>query len=586
MKKRQLSIVRMVAESSQPVSIDELMRTYSKSERTIRYDVLEIRDALSQYGIHLENKSGKGYSIPEHEKAECLSLLKSGKLDQGSRGNEDLQDACFRILYTAVGPVTMEDLSMKANCSRSTLTRVLKEYNSIHAGVSFRTGNKGVSLSGDEYMLRMLACNNSLLEKKGRTQSIAESIRKSNEAFDVWMTADVFSGLQRFMEVSLLRGRTGHPQFDESYLLKEEREYAEYLLDLLREKKDDRDIACIVEYLIHANVVVTEDRNLQEELRPKVEKLVAELVKEASLQGISASQAELQSDLMTHFSSLVKCMVYGIRVPENPLLLNIKNSYRIYYEIARKCTKGWEILPKETLSEDEVAYVAIYLYKDSHLDDAKKKRVMVVCATGKGLSSLLAKKIAGRFPQLEIAGVESAYHAGKIAADVDLVISTVEIPDTWKPVIVISPVFNEADARRIETGLEGGIQTGGSTAAGQSDVSPVLARDELSRSSRETAGVIFALTDLFTSLPEGIELNSDQMLAMTLHTVLAMPRWCEGHEDALAGKKLKEYRRKDSMLAERLDSFFARIEELIGFTISDEEKIPFYLYIQEGRKKI
>ena len=576
----------MVAESSQPVSMGELMRTYEKSERSIHYDVLEIRDALSQYGIHFENKSGKGYTIPEVEKPECLSLLKSGKLDHGSKGNEDLYAACFTILYTADGPVTMDDLSMKANCSRSTLTRVLKEFNSSHEAVSFRTGNKGVSLDGDEYMLRSLACNQRQLRGNRETQSIAEGIRKANEVFDVWMTADVFLGLQRFVEVSLLRGRTKHPQFNESFLLKEEREYAEYLLDLLKEKKEDCDIACIVEFLIHANVVVARDRKLQEELQPKVEALVEALAGEAAKQGIVVSQAELQNDLMKHFSSLAKCMAYGIRVPENPLLLNIKNSYRIYYEIARKCTAGWQILPGETLSEDEVAYAAIYLYKDSHPGEEKRKRAMVVCATGKGLSSLLAKKIAGRFPQLEIAGVESAYHAGRINADVDLVISTVEIPDTWKPVVVISPVFNEADARRIEARLEGGAQPAETVPAGRNDDSPVLTRDELSRSSRETAGVILALTDLFTSLPEGIQLNSDQMLAMTLHTILAMPRWCEGHEDAFAGKKLKEYRRQDPLLAERMDSFFARIEELVGFTVCDEEKIPFYLYIQEGKKKV
>ena len=65
MKKRQLEIVRQILENQRPVSVQQLMKTYNKSERSIRYDVLEIRDQLNQYGIVLKNISGEGYYISD-----------------------------------------------------------------------------------------------------------------------------------------------------------------------------------------------------------------------------------------------------------------------------------------------------------------------------------------------------------------------------------------------------------------------------------------------------------------------------------------------------------------------------------------
>jgi DeoR/GlpR family transcriptional regulator of sugar metabolism len=68
LKKRQLEIVRQILENQRPVSVQQLMKTYNKSERSIRYDVLEIRDQLNQYGIVLKNISGEGYYIDKNSR--------------------------------------------------------------------------------------------------------------------------------------------------------------------------------------------------------------------------------------------------------------------------------------------------------------------------------------------------------------------------------------------------------------------------------------------------------------------------------------------------------------------------------------
>ena len=80
MKKRQLEIVRQILENQRPVSVQQLMKTYNKSERSIRYDVLEIRDQLNQYGIVLKNISGEGYYIDKNSRMACRSLLDSGRM--------------------------------------------------------------------------------------------------------------------------------------------------------------------------------------------------------------------------------------------------------------------------------------------------------------------------------------------------------------------------------------------------------------------------------------------------------------------------------------------------------------------------
>ena len=204
MKKRQLEIVRQILENQRPVSVQQLMKTYNKSERSIRYDVLEIRDQLNQYGIVLKNISGEGYYIDKKSRMACRSLLDSGRLNDSADGNTDIAARVFCLLYVKGGYMIQNSLAIQTACSKGTLNKALKEFNESSVDVQFEINRNGVCLTGNEYSIRNYAVQQISLLRKVKDfdnsiqETIQKKIRKINEIFDVWSTAEAFNDLSYF----------------------------------------------------------------------------------------------------------------------------------------------------------------------------------------------------------------------------------------------------------------------------------------------------------------------------------------------------------------------------------------------------
>lgn len=56
LKNRQIEILKNLIAAGTPMDITVLMNRFGKSERTIRYDLNEIREALEKQGIDVRTK--------------------------------------------------------------------------------------------------------------------------------------------------------------------------------------------------------------------------------------------------------------------------------------------------------------------------------------------------------------------------------------------------------------------------------------------------------------------------------------------------------------------------------------------------
>lgn len=589
MKTRQISILKKILNADAPVSITALMQAYGKSERSIRYDILQIRDELENYGIFFGSKSGEGYYIPEKQKLECRSLINSKKFTEVTIRNDDLAVACFALLYKEGGPKTLEELADATGGSRGTIAKALKDFNASNDGFALRSGRKGVILEGQEYLIRAKAMqygkqiigeNNALNEKVGK------AIKHVNELFDVWLTSDGYQDLKLYCEISLIRKKTIGTSFDHQFLQRDEKEYAHCLLEHLEIEDSDKELSCLSERLIHDQIILTQDGLLQQKTMVQTEMLIDRLIRYSAEEGIHVDRKSLKKDLSAHLTSFAKCLSYGIKLPENPMLMNIKTSYRSYFEIAKKASRGWKAYKDEELSESEIAYVAIYLYKNSKRGEIKRKRALILCATGKGLSNLLASRIKDRFPEIDVIGVESVYHAERDAANADFVISTLPVEKLPRPSVIVSPVLTDEDIKRIERFLNDGEHAEGIAAEASTFVQKTIQRQEMLFASQTIASILLAMTDLFATLPIHLQLDSDRMLAMLMHLYLAIPRWCEGNLPAnenAAKKKIEKYEREAPDIASLMNRFFIRIEKILGFELYAGEKAAFYLYVLNER---
>lgn len=133
----------------------------------------------------------------------------------------------------------------------------------------------------------------------------------------------------------------------------------------------------------------------------------------------------------------------------NPMIDEIKQTYPalygvVWFGLVEFC-KHYQI----TLTDDEVGFVSIHF--QAAMERVKKMhKVLFVCPNGIGTSSFVSAKIRRILP--DVNSIETA-STSKLEdmdlSDVDFIISTVEIPDTEKPVVRISPMVTVQDMKRI-----------------------------------------------------------------------------------------------------------------------------------------
>lgn len=166
------------------------------------------------------------------------------------------------------------------------------------------------------------------------------------------------------------------------------------------------------------------------------------------LQTDLTQDSRLEEDLVIHLYQLILRLEAQSSVI-NPMIDEIKQTYPalygvVWFGLVEFC-KHYQI----TLTDDEVGFVSIHF--QAAMERVKKMhKVLFVCPNGIGTSSFVSAKIRRILP--DVNSIETA-STSKLEdmdlSDVDFIISTVEFPDTEKPVVRISPMVTVQDMKRI-----------------------------------------------------------------------------------------------------------------------------------------
>lgn len=147
----------------------------------------------------------------------------------------------------------------------------------------------------------------------------------------------------------------------------------------------------------------------------------------------------------------------------NPLVKEIRAMYPSLYQVALECVKVIEEEEKIVVLEDEVAYIATHIgsaIKHQKTRASLRYRVVIACGSGIGTSQLLATEIEKEFQNIHIVDFISALDidVGKINdLNVDLMITTIPIPEIDFPTIHVNCILTELDKVQIKDFLEGVI---------------------------------------------------------------------------------------------------------------------------------
>ncbi|MGE7879437.1 BglG family transcription antiterminator [Peribacillus muralis] len=155
---------------------------------------------------------------------------------------------------------------------------------------------------------------------------------------------------------------------------------------------------------------------------------------------------QLCQQLYVHFKPAYHRLRYGL--PQmNPMTGKVQ---KVYPELHHLTKKSLRVLEKEIgcpVSEEEVAYFTIYFggwlrRQGTTLDD--RKRAIVVCPNGVGISNILIYTLRELFPDILFLDVLSVRNAAEYTLSYDLVFSTVHMR-TNAILFVVPPILEMQD---------------------------------------------------------------------------------------------------------------------------------------------
>lgn len=158
---------------------------------------------------------------------------------------------------------------------------------------------------------------------------------------------------------------------------------------------------------------------------------------------------ELRNQLMLHIVPMIHRLKNGIHI-KNPLLDEIKNEFRLMFDLTWLVSESLRNILDVNITEDEIGFLMLYF--QNALEKAKRsKRIIIVCPNGITTSTLIANKIKRMLPPLDIIEIVSIYELNQYGLDhVDFIVSTIPLKDVTVPAIVVSPMLSENDIRKIE----------------------------------------------------------------------------------------------------------------------------------------
>ena len=253
-------IYRMLSEHEYQTA-EALGESLGVSSKTVRNQLKNLNELLSDFGVYVESKHGTGYRLVVEDterRKELEAMMQRKELQESGIPNssEERVEYLLEYLLNTDGYVKLDELSEMLYISKKTLTGNLKEVENLlkeyHLCLQ-RKPNYGIRVEGREFDRRLciagyVARKVQLSEKLDGDQDVTEEIQwihqcvqncLSRYSFDISSVA--FQNLVLHIQIAILRMRGGHyvPMMEsESDKIRDKKTYriAEDILGKIKEK--------------------------------------------------------------------------------------------------------------------------------------------------------------------------------------------------------------------------------------------------------------------------------------------------------------------------------------------------------------
>lgn len=453
---------------NQKVHYQEIMQETGLSRKTVANHLTYLADSLKQLNVDLIRKRGDGIYFKGNVDG-LLENIQSFEVNDINRTGKLLE-----ILLLANKAMTIQKIADLMFISRNTLQLNLKEARNILAkkSLELKTTSKGLIVLGSEANKRHLLSEllNSywnMLEVENE-HLVFNGLGSEDELFNRQFLNQILNLLKDFLDNEMFeytdykiknfaihiaiivnRVRSGH------YLKRlktsspvEQLTVTSDLVTLINEKFTVVLPKLECQYLnLHLFTLGNELKNTDSSLSTMQGFLKNALVSESY-------DWVLLKDLSLHLLATIDRLKAGLSI-QNPYIGDVKNRFPYSFDRAARLMELVQNQYHITIPEDEIAYVALHFqsYSERKLNDSKVNAI-IICTTGLGMSRFLEQRVNRVYQdRINVVAVLSLSQFEQMDINVPLILSTIEIHQKQKGVVMVSPLLEEIDEQKVNKAL-------------------------------------------------------------------------------------------------------------------------------------
>ncbi|MCY9089326.1 BglG family transcription antiterminator [Bacillus mojavensis] len=461
------------------------------SEKTIRNDLKTIEGYLHEHSpAQLIRKPGLGVylNIEEHERARLTQQL--GTEHFGSKHQSD-EERILQIAYQLLmNPkhVSAKEIAAQHFLNKSSIKRDLHEIEKWLKQFDLKLVSKqrlGLKIEGNERNKRKaLARISDLIDNPEFTSQFIKSKFLSHEVkfvanefktlqkhHSIYFTDETFENLLLHTLLMIRRIKMKQPisiSPTEMAAVEKKKEY-QWAMTCLKRLEAVFAIRFPKEEAVYVTLHILggkvrfraqgeEKKVLENPLLPMVVRHLIDRVSELKMFDFHNDQ-DLINGLNIHLNTVLNRLSYDLSV-SNPMLNDIKKMYPYLFHMIIDVLEDINQTFALSIPEEEAAYLTLHFQaavERLHHSSEKRKKAIIVCHMGIGMSQLLRTKIERKFHQIAvkacIAKADLADYTTK-HGDVDLVISTIALEHVPIPHIVVSPLLEPSEEKKLSAFMD------------------------------------------------------------------------------------------------------------------------------------
>ena len=490
-------LLKYLIQLEEPETIMTISRATNQSRRKIYYHLEKINDALADVGEVISSRPRVGIVLTAHQKELCQALLEG--VDFYSYVMSMTERMQLTVLYICIAKerVTIEKLMELTEVSRNTVLNDLNEIRNQLASEQYQVNLTPTKAQG--YFLKCHPLNKIqyvhsllyhifvegshsfvmiLVEKikefigedlllsdelqdflNQRVQDVEQDLGKKINRHEIKFMLQVLPYLLLSCRNMALNEEEQEDLKREFTLIRKRIEYqaAKHLNNNLGAtfglKLNDIEISLLTVLLLSYR----KDRDIHAtsqdfvQLKEAIDEFIWRF--EVSSHFEIENKEDLLRNLLTHCKALLFRKTYGI-LSKNPLTRQIKEKYADLFAVTKSCSVILEEAWLISLTDDEVAYLALHMggfLKHNRAEKQDAKRIYLVCDEGVAVQKLLLKQCLYHLPNENLGAVFTTeqFKSVEDILDVDLLITTNDGLETTLPTIQVQPILDYEDVLNI-----------------------------------------------------------------------------------------------------------------------------------------